>query len=186
MPVTPRRRAGRRLGPALAVLAVAAALHLAAGAVPAVAQPRVRHDPAALRLEAQAHALVNGHRSAAGLASLEYDPGIAAIARRHSEAMAAGTVPFGHDGAADRERRIGRTVPLAGMAENVAVNNAPAREAARMAVAGWLESPGHRANIEGDYDATGIGVARGPKGAWFFTQIFVKRIRWTGPPGTPR
>ncbi len=126
-------------------------------------------------LEAQTHELVNEHRRAAGLPPLGYSRELAAIARRHSVAMAAGTVPFGHDGAEGRQRRIERSVPLEAMAENVGVNNAPARRTARMTVSGWLDSPGHRANIEGDYDTTGIGIARSRNGAWYFTQIFVKR-----------
>ncbi len=177
MHVTARRPAGRRLRLPGAAAAVLVALGIAAG--PAVSPARAR-EPQGRRagsLEAEAHSLVNEHRRAAGLPALAYFPGIASVARRHSEAMASGATPFGHAGAAERRQRIARAIPVEGMAENVGVNNAEARRAARMTVAGWLESPGHRANIEGDYDATGVGVARSREGAWYFTQIFVKRRR---------
>jgi uncharacterized protein YkwD len=35
--------------------------------------------------------------------------------------------------------------------------------------------PGHRKNIEGPYEVTGIGVARNAQGEVYFTQIFVGR-----------
>jgi uncharacterized protein YkwD len=59
-------------------------------------------------------------------------------------------------------------------AENVSATqgyDAPAPAAMR----GWLASRGHRTNMEGRYDITGVGVARSPTGKVYFTQIFVGR-----------
>jgi uncharacterized protein YkwD len=59
-------------------------------------------------------------------------------------------------------------------AENVAAElgyDDPAEEIVR----GWLASTGHRKNIEGGYDTTGIGIARSPAGKVYVTQIFVAR-----------
>ena len=40
---------------------------------------------------------------------------------------------------------------------------------------GWLSSPSHRKNIESPaYDLAGVGVAQGPAGAYYFTQLFVR------------
>jgi len=39
-------------------------------------------------------------------------------------------------------------------------------------VDGWLNSPGHKKNIEGNFTLTGIGYARDHKGNIYFTQIF--------------
>ena len=47
---------------------------------------------------------------------------------------------------------------------------------------GWLQSPGHRRNIEGDFDLTGIGIVRVAAGTYFFTQLFVTPAG--DPPGT--
>lgn len=132
-------------------------------------------------LEALTYGRINAHRTAEGLPPFEYDTGIAKAARRHSEDMAAGTVPFGHEGFEARGRRITEAIPVNGMAENVGVNTYPLDGTVSAAVSGWLASPLHRGNIEGDFDVTGIGIAGGPNGAWFYTQIFVKRAQGHAP-----
>lgn len=140
----------------------------------------------AISLEAQTHERINAHRRAEGLSPLDYDSRIATVARRHSAAMAAGKVTFGHEGFEVRWHRIEETISLRGMAENVGVNDYPDDRTVASAVSRWLASNGHRENIEGDYDVTGIGIARGPQGAWFYTQIFVNRGRSrTAVPGIP-
>jgi uncharacterized protein YkwD len=59
-------------------------------------------------------------------------------------------------------------------AENVAFDQGhPDPPAA--AVRGWLASCGHRENIEGPYELTGVGVVSNAKGEVYFTQIFVGR-----------
>src|SRR5512142_547813 len=131
-----RTIAGTGAAAAAAVLVVLAVAAGAARAAPGRDSRGFSTGP----LEAQTHELVNAHRRAAGLPLLAYSPAVAAVARGHSEAMAAGRTRVGHKGAAERERRIARAIPLQAMAENVAVNNAAARRAARMAVEGWLES----------------------------------------------
>ena len=55
--------------------------------------------------------------------------------------------------------------------ENVAMNNSPIP--AQVVVRGWINSEGHKKNMEGDYDLTGVGIARSRNGSWYFTQIFV-------------
>ena len=130
---------------------------------------------AAGALEARTHKLVNEYRVARGLAPLGYDARIAAVARRHSEDMAAGRVPPGHEGFEARQAEISRRIPLRGIAENVGINDYPAPETVRTAVSGWLKSRGHRENSEGRYDLTGVGIARGAQGVYHYTQIFVRR-----------
>ena len=51
------------------------------------------------------------------------------------------------------------------------------KDPARAAVEGWKNSPGHRKNMLGKFSLTGIGIARGKKGAYFFTQIFIEPLR---------
>jgi uncharacterized protein YkwD len=60
--------------------------------------------------------------------------------------------------------------PITVVAENVASGQMSAREV----VDGWLNSPGHRRNIEGNFKLTGIGLARGSRGMIYFTQIFTR------------
>ncbi len=125
-------------------------------------------------LERQVHRLVNEHRASLGLSPLTFRPEISAIARRHSQDMATGQAGVGHDGAQGRQQAITRIVTMRGFAENIAANNGGSSHAGDMAIADWLTSPGHRKSIEGTYDLTGIGVAQGPAGAYFFTQLFVR------------
>jgi uncharacterized protein YkwD len=54
--------------------------------------------------------------------------------------------------------------------ENVASGQMTAKEA----VEGWLQSPGHKRNIEGNFTLTGIGWAKDKRGMIYFTQIFTK------------
>lgn len=119
--------------------------------------------------EQQTHARINEYRTSKGLPALVWSDVIAAQARQHSQNMASGATAFGHEGFNDRVAVIRQTIAWSGAAENVAM--APSVDSA---VQGWLNSPGHRANIEGNYDLTGIGSANGSAGMVYFTQIFVK------------
>ena len=133
-------------------------------------------------LEHQVHRLVNEHRTAQGLSPLAFNPEISAIARRHSRNMATGRVGFGHGGIESRRQEIVAFIAQAGVGENVAANNGESSWAGDMAVTDWLESPGHRRNIEGSYELTGVGVAQGPNGMYYFTQLFVRTKSYR--PGT--
>ena len=85
--------------------------------------------------------------------------------------MLSGKSPFGHDGFRQRIDRINKEMgPLHVAAENVASGPMTAREV----VDGWLNSPGHRRNIEGNFKLTGIGLATGSGGMIYFTQIFIR------------
>jgi len=96
---------------------------------------------------------------------------ISSIALGHSRDMLTGKSPFGHDGFRQRIDKISsRLGKLHVAAENVASGPMDAREV----VDGWLHSPGHRRNIMGDFQLTGIGVAEAANGMIYFTQIFVK------------
>jgi uncharacterized protein YkwD len=114
---------------------------------------------------------VNEHRRSIGLAPLQANSFISSVALGHSKDMLSGRSRFGHDGFRDRVDNISQhlgTVHLAG--ENVASGPMSAREV----VNGWLHSPGHRRNIEGDFRMTGIGLARRGDGVIYFTQIFTR------------
>jgi len=123
-------------------------------------------------LEREVFELVNRHRGTRGLPPLTLDARISRQARLHSVAMAKAAVSAGHAGFDDRVQALRRAMPVRHVAENVAVNRGY-RDAASGAVRGWLRSPGHRENIEGPYQETGVGVASDAAGRFFFTQIFV-------------
>jgi uncharacterized protein YkwD len=125
-------------------------------------------------LEQKVLVQINQYRATKGLRSLTLNATVAQQARIHSQNMASGSVPFGHQGFQQRFQTIAAVIPLMAMAENVAYNSGYS-DPATVAVQGWLKSPGHKTNIEGNYNLTGIGVAKSRTGAYYFTQIFVRR-----------
>jgi len=114
---------------------------------------------------------VNLHRHSIGLSLLQLNTVESAVATQHSRDMASGRTPFGHMGLQSRVDAIVRQLgPVTSTGENVALGQRSPREV----VADWLQSPGHRRNIEGDFRLTGIGLARDSKGVIYYTQIFTR------------
>jgi len=159
-------------------VALATALASAACARPNVLSkpdpPPIRPSADSTALEHVVFTLVNRHRRTLGLPPLAQDSRITEQARLHSAAMAAGTTPLGHAGFDDRVAMLRRAMTARRSAENVAFNQGH-RDPAADAVRGWLASRGHRENIEGPYEMTGVGVVSNAKGEFYFTQIFVGR-----------
>ena len=131
------------------------------------------NDPALSALEREVFDAVNQYRSEQGLPILIDDPGVVAVARRHSRVMAAGDAPLGHAGFRDRAAEISDELALASMAENVARYDRAPAEIPAVALRAWLDSDVHRRNIRGDHQRSGVGAARSPGGSVFLTQIFV-------------
>jgi uncharacterized protein YkwD len=138
---------------------------------PALVSPAA---PAPSAMEQAILTQVNAYRQSKGLSPLVNDSRITDQARRHSENMAAGRTPFGHAGFQDRVNAIAKVVPYQGAAENVAYNMGY-KDPVTQAVQGWIKSTGHRQNMEGKYDLSGIGVAKNAKGEYYFTQVFIKK-----------
>lgn len=130
-------------------------------------------DTGISEIEARVHALINQYRVEQGYAPLTLSDVITAQARQHSSNMASGSVPFSHDGFELRLDEIRKQLNIGGAGENVAMNSGYS-DPAKVAFDGWLKSDGHRANIEGNYDLTGIGVAQSSAGSYYLTQLFVK------------
>jgi len=134
--------------------------------------PAPVHTPeTAVSMSSQILRYVNEHRRSIGLQPLQANSFISSVALEHSRNMLSGKTPFGHEGFQGRIDRIRKHMgPLHVAAENVASGPMDAREV----VDGWLHSPGHRRNIEGDFKLTGIGLARKSNGMIYFTQIFIR------------
>jgi uncharacterized protein YkwD len=122
-------------------------------------------------LETAVNQQINQYRASKKLPPLSIDPRISQIARIHSENMAKGKVSFSHDGFEGRAKAI--TIPYKSVAENLAYNFGYS-DPVRNAVEGWIKSDGHRKNMEGQFNVTGIGVAKNAKGEYYFTQLFVR------------
>ena len=111
---------------------------------------------------------VNEDRIAQGLSPLQMNQLESSLAAKHSLDMSLGNVKFGHDGFNTRAKTIQKALGSSEVGENVALGSMTAREV----VDGWLHSPGHKKNIEGNFTLTGIGYATNKKGDIYFTQIF--------------
>ena len=116
-------------------------------------------------------AAINDYRAQQGLKALQFDAELGALARDHTENMAAGVVEFGHDGQLERQNIVSNELGYNAIGENVAFNKGFA-DPIGTAVQGWLDSPPHHDNIVGDFCFTGIGIVTTPDGGWFFTQLF--------------
>ncbi|GAA3787424.1 CAP domain-containing protein [Streptomyces chiangmaiensis] len=116
-------------------------------------------------------ALTNTERAAAGLAPLAADPRLAAAAQAHSADMVARdfyahTSPEGREpwdraaAAGSRHRTVG---------ENIACGQRSPAEVVR----GWMNSPGHRANIlKPAFTHLGVGFVGGGRAGTYWTQLF--------------
>lgn len=115
---------------------------------------------------------VNQYRRGRGLAPLKMIPLITAEALKHSKNMADGRVDFGHDGFEGRADRLMSQIELSNaIAENVAYGKFSAQEVVNR----WIQSPGHRKNIEGKFNLTGVGIIKRSDGYIYFTQIFLNK-----------
>jgi len=121
-------------------------------------------------LEDQILYYINQHRKAIGKPALQMIDVASKQATIHSVDMAKQKTPFGHEGF---ESRINTITKQTGNVNAAAENVATGKLTAQQVVDGWLHSPGHKKNIEGNYNFTGIGVAKDNNGQVFYTQIFI-------------
>ncbi|KAN0018835.1 hypothetical protein ACTFIU_008768 [Dictyostelium citrinum] len=111
----------------------------------------------------------NKFRSTQGKPPLIWNQAIYYIGVEHSKNMAEKKVAFGHDGFHDRAKRY--PFPPRGAGENVAYTNDP-DDIANKVVNGWINSPGHRKNLLGNFNVCSIGVYKNSEGFWYLTQLF--------------
>ncbi|MEI5097385.1 CAP domain-containing protein [Streptomyces sp. PmtG] len=123
------------------------------------------------RCTAEVLALTNGHRTAAGLRPLAPDPRLTAAAQAHSTDMVvrafyAHTAP---DGSEPWHRAAAAGSTHRAVGENIACGQRSPAEV----VQGWMDSPGHRANIlKPAFTHLGIGLAGGGRAGTYWTQLF--------------
>ena len=145
---------------------------------PTTPAPPVATTPAPTSIAAEVQRIVdltNAQRVQAGLAALAVDPQLMAMANVQSTNMARLDV-MSHDlpgtnapTLADRAALVGYNFSTLG--ENIAYNYANADAV----VAGWMNSPGHRANIlNPSFTQIGVSVAFDATGEPYYTQEFGK------------
>lgn len=123
-------------------------------------------------LAQEVHKLINEYRVGEGLPALKYDATVAAEALTHSRNMANKSVAFGHDGFEERSERLSKKLSGVGAtAENVAYVGRDAERVVKM----WLNSAGHKKNIIGNYNYTGIGIAESKDGTVYYRAVSCRR-----------
>ena len=114
--------------------------------------------------------LVNAIRAENDLPAYEYDEKLADVARAHSQDMIDREF-FDHtnpDGDQPWDRMSAAGIRWYAAAENIAAGQRTPEEV----VDAWMNSPGHRANILGDCEYLGVGVALGGSFGYYWTQCF--------------
>lgn len=144
--------------------------------IPDISLPESATPPVSAELEAfenEFMTLVNAHRRSLGVNPLTYSKALAEIATLHSLNMANRTVDFGHTGFSGR--CADARVALQGgnlCAENVAMGQSDAQRV----FASWMNSSGHRANIENPrHTHTGLGMKKSASGSVYWTQILLEK-----------
>jgi len=123
--------------------------------------------------EQKIHQLINQYRISMNLPSLELNERISQLAREHSQAMATKKIPLGNCGFKQRIRKIALFLRYKAASENVALYQGnPVNE--EIIVQFWLKSAKHRNIIQGDYNLTGIGIAKDSDDKYYITQIFIR------------
>jgi uncharacterized protein YkwD len=115
--------------------------------------------------------LINEHRVSIGLNELEIINHISFKSEEHNDYMITNNV-VDHAYFQERSDNIIRVLGAVKVNENVAYNFITPQSALNA----WLNSPGHRANIEGDFTCFGISVTESPEtGKKYYTNIFIKK-----------
>lgn len=116
--------------------------------------------------------LVNAYRGEVGVDALIYSGVIEQVAQEHSENMAKGEVPFGHEGSGVRCQKLMTEIGPANLCGEIV---AQGQDNAKEVFSAWMSSLSHRSKIEnGRYTHTGLGIARNPKGTIYWTQIYLE------------
>ncbi len=114
--------------------------------------------------------LVNSHRVSIGLAEITRDQQYAsAYAVDHTQYMIE-MKQINHDNFGIRSEALKNKGAIT-VGENVAYGYTSAEDV----VIAWLNSPGHRRIIEGNFTHSGFGVMKTTNNRYYFTQLFYKK-----------
>lgn len=121
----------------------------------------------------------NAERTKAKLPMLKIDPALLRMAREQSRLMAdAGQISHEVNGQTFTIRIQASKYPLQSAGENCAEG----QETPAAAVAGWMLSPGHMANLlSPEFQDLGVGIATSKAGVRYYTQVFGRRFAPAGP-----
>ncbi|MEY2404160.1 MAG: hypothetical protein QOD38_1711, partial [Acidimicrobiaceae bacterium] len=123
--------------------------------------------------------LTNQSRSQNGLGALQYDAALSSVARGWVSQMAGAGV-LSHNGSLSSQVSSQVTNDWTRIGENVGFG-----QATSSLENAFMNSPGHKANILGDYNRVGIATMRDAAGTLWVVVDFVKGPALNTPPPTP-
>ncbi len=126
--------------------------------------------PETKAIEIEILEIINNHRITMGLNALNSMSKIKAEAYSHTDYMI-DNEQISHDNFMQRSTSLKNNPGAVNVGENVAY----AYSSAQSVVNAWLNSPGHKAVIEGDYTNFDISAEKDKNGKWYFTNIFIKK-----------
>ncbi len=146
----------------------------------ALIQTGTADEPKETRQEAVVR-LMNEFRIAEKVATLKTNDTLTKLAQAHTDNMAkqdkyGDDDKDGHvlDGKSAKDRVDAIGYKYAAFGENVHMNFGYS-DPVKVAMDEWKKSEGHRKNLLNDaYTETGVGIAQGKSGKWYFCQVFAK------------
>jgi len=130
------------------------------------------------KLERSIASSVDAKRVSGGLKPVKYEPAIASLARLHSEYLIKDFIESGkrkinHKGSWRRSDALIANYGVFRTGENVAyLWGSKAGTPVTSFTTNWMNSRPHKVNIMRNWTYTGVGVASGPGGTIYATQLF--------------
>jgi uncharacterized protein YkwD len=115
--------------------------------------------------------VINNYRISKGFNTLEIINHISYKSLEHNQYMIDNNV-VNHDFFEERSNNIIQVLGAVKVGENIAYNFSTPNSALHA----WLQSPGHKANLDGDYTHFGISITVNPAtGKKYYTNMFMKK-----------
>lgn len=113
---------------------------------------------------------VNDYRKSKGLTVLKKVDGITFLAADHNDYMIENK-NVSHDNFSYRYTTLVNTIGAKSVSENIAYGY----RTSEAVIKAWINSEGHRNNLEGNFTHFGISVSQDEDGKNYFTNIFARR-----------
>lgn len=126
--------------------------------------------PAAKTIEIEILERINNHRLSIGLNPLKNMDIIKSQAYNHTDYMIEHN-EVSHDNFYERKTFLIANTGAKAVSENVAYGFTSAESV----VNAWLNSEGHKQNIEGNFSDFDISAEKNADGKWYYTNIFIKK-----------
>ncbi|MDO1500798.1 CAP domain-containing protein [Winogradskyella maritima] len=130
----------------------------------------LKTPPQAKEIEIEILELINEYRIQNGMNALGNHGTVKAVAYTHTDYMIE-VDDVSHDNFYQRKLSLQQNADAQVVSENVAYGFSSAESV----VNAWLNSPGHKDNIEGDFTDFDISAEKNEEGKWYFTNMFIKR-----------